>query len=426
MTGQAVNIEELQKQIKDQLSEMQNVMDERVKALETKGADIDELKSTQKSMAEDLDNKISALEKVTAQMSQAKEVSAEDTAYVENFNKALSAMDRKLGRAKREVSVEDIKAYNKNLHKYITRGESALSDEERKSINTMNDTEGGYLVVPQLDPTILAKKFDGNGLLEVCGKKTTAGLYEEIIDWADYDDAYFKKEMPEDATLADGEDFAKIQFSNDVVKYGKKFSRIALEDSMVNIEADVVAKMRAGMNRKLGALVVSGQGGAQPRGLLTYPAGTQFGQIEQVTYGTAGTLKFADVISTLPAKLKDGYHANAKFIMRRASFFGLLAEADTQGKLQISDFVNLFSAQGLTLNILGYPVKFDCNMPAVASNALAVAFGDFDEAYLLTSTPTIGIVRNETHPDYVQLWLRERHDGKVRNFEAVKLLKIHS
>lgn len=424
MTGQAVNIEELQKQIKDQISEMQNVMDERVKALETKGADIDELKTQQKSMAEELDVKISALEKVTAQMAQAKEVSAEDVSYVENFNKALGAMNRKLGREVKTVSVEDIKAYNENLYKYITRGEKTLTDEERKSINTMNDTEGGYLVVPQLDPTILAKKFDRNGLLEVCGKKTTSGLYEEIIDWADYDKSYFKKEMPEDATLADGEDFAKIQFSNDTIKYGKKFSRIALEDSMINVEADVVAKMRAGMNRKIGELVVKGQGGAQPRGLLTYPAGTAFGQIEQVTSNKAGELIFKDVISTLPATLKDGYHANAKFLMRRATFFGLLGEADEVGKLQITDMVNLFSAQGLSLNILGYEVKFDCNMPAVASNALAVAFGDFEDAYLLTSTPTIGIVRNDTHPDYVQLWLRERHDGKVRNFEAVKLLKI--
>lgn len=419
-----INVEQLQKQITDKISEMQNVMDERVKALETKGADIEELKKEQKSMAEDLDVKISALEKLTAQMAQAKEVTAEDVSYVEQFNKALGAMNRKLGREVKTVTVEDIKQYNENLYKYITRGEKTMSDEERKSINTMNDTEGGYLVVPQVDPTVLAKKFDRNGLLEVCGKRTTAGLYEEIVDWADYDESYFSKEMPEDATLADGEDFAKIQFSNDVIKYGKKFSRIALEDSMINVEADVVNKMRAGMNRKVGGLIVKGNGGAQPRGLLTYPNGTAFGQIERVDSNEQGKLIFKDVISTLPAKLKDGYHENARYIMRRATFFGLLGEADLEGRLQIADMVNLFSAQGLSLNILGYGVNFDCNMPAVASNALPVAFGDFEEAYLLTSTPTIGIVRNDTHPDYVQLWLRERHDGKVRNFEAVKLLQI--
>ena len=110
--------------------------------------------------------------------------------------------------------------------------------------------------------------------------------------------------------------------------------------------------------------------------------------------------------------------------MQRASFFTLLGEADLQGRLQIENMVNLFSAQGLSFNILGYPVKFDCDMPSIASNALAVAFGDFEEGYILTTTPTVGIVRNETHPDYIQLWQRERHDGKVVNFEAIKLLKI--
>lgn len=335
-------------------------------------------------------------------------------------------MNKKLGREAREVSAEEIKTYNSNLHKYITRGERALSNEEMKSINTMNDAEGGYLVVPQLDPTLINKKFDGHGLLESCAKRTTSGLYEVIVDWADYDKAYFSKEMPEDATLADGEDFAKIKFSNDVIKYGKKFSRIALEDSLLNVESDVVGKMRAGMSRKLGELVVKGLGGANPRGLLTYENGTKFGQIEQVQSAVSGQLTFKDVISTLPAKLKDGYHAGAKFIMSRASFFGLLAEADNDGRLQIADMVNFFSGQGVSMNILGYPVKFDCDMPAVASGSLAVAFGDFEEAYLLTSTPTVGIVRNETHPDYVQLWERERHDGKVVNFEAVKLLKIRA
>ncbi len=422
--AELVIIEQLQEQIKNQMSEIQNVMDERGKSLEKTGNDIQELAKKQAEMVEDFSTKISALEKVTAQMAVAKETSAEDEQYAEKFNKVLGAMNRKLGRETKTVTGEEIKRYNENLYKYITRGEKALNDEERKSINTMNDTEGGYLVVPQVDPTLVNKRFDGHGLLDNCGRRTTSGIYEIIVDWADYDDSYFSKEMPEDATLGDGEDFAKITFNNDVIKYGKKFSRISLEDSLINIEADVLAKMRAGMSRKIGKLLVSGLGGATPRGLLTYPSGTSFGQIQQITSNTSGKLVFKDVISTLPASLKDDYHANAKFIMQRASFFTLLGEADQQGRLQIENMVNLFSAQGLSFNIIGYPVAFDCDMPAIASNALAVAFGDFEEAYVLTTTPTVGIVRNETHPDYIQLWQRERHDGKVVNFEAVKLLKI--
>ena len=419
-----LNIELLQKEIKDQMTEIQNVIDERGKSLEKTGTDIAELANKQKEMVEDFSTKISALEKVTAQMAVAKETSTIDEKYVEKFNKALGAMNRKLGREVKTVTAEEIKAYNENLYKYITRGEKALTEEERKSINTLNDTEGGYLVVPQVDPVLVNKRFDGHGLLDSCGRRTTSGIYEVIVDWADYDESYFSKEMPESATLGDGEDFARITFNNDVIKYGKKFSRVALEDSLINIEADVLGKMRAGMSRKVGKLVVQGGGGADPRGLLTYANGTTFGKIEQITSAETGKLVFKDVISTLPGKLKDDYHANAKFIMQRASFFELLGEADLQGRLQIENMVNMFSGQGLSFNILGYPVRFDCDMPAIASNALAVAFGDFEEAYILTTTPTVGIVRNETHPDYIQLWQRERHDGKVVNFEAVKLLKI--
>lgn len=419
-----LNIEQLQNDIKNQMTEIQNVIDERGKSLEKAGTDIQELATKQKEMVEDFSNKISALEKVTAQMAVAKETSTIDEKYVEKFNKALGAMNRKLGREVKTVTAEEIKAYNENLYKYITRGEKALTEEERKSINTLNDTEGGYLVVPQVDPVLVNKRFDGHGLLDSCGRRTTSGIYEVIVDWADYDESYFSKEMPESATLGDGEDFARITFNNDVIKYGKKFSRVALEDSLINIEADVLGKMRAGMSRKVGKLVVQGGGGSDPRGLLTYANGTTFGKIEQITSAETGKLVFKDVISTLPGKLKDDYHANAKFIMQRASFFELLGEADLQGRLQIENMVNMFSGQGLSFNILGYPVRFDCDMPAIASNALAVAFGDFEEAYILTTTPTVGIVRNETHPDYIQLWQRERHDGKVVNFEAVKLLKI--
>ena len=335
------------------------------------------------------------------------------------------AQKKACGKEFKELSGEEIKAYNKAVYKYITMGMNALDTEEVKTINTASDAQGGYLVVPEVNTTLINKKFDNYGLYEAVGKRNTAGNYETIVDFADYDESYFTKEMVEDATLSDGEDYARISFKNDIIKYGKKFSRTALEDTFTNVETDVLAKMRAGMTRTIGELLTKGKGGAYPRGILTYPNGTKFGQIEQIESNASGKLVFKDVISTVPAKLKDVYHANASYIMKRQTFFGLLAEVDQNGKLLISDMINLFSAQGLLMNILGYPVKFDAGMPDVASGALAVAFGDFANAYLLTTTPTLGIVRDDvTNPDFVKVWQRERHDGKVVEFEGIKLLKI--
>lgn len=420
-----INVKELVTEVKTAISDLQAVNDERAEQLNKTGNDIAELQAKQKELAEDLDRKVGALEKVTATLSQVREVKAEDKEYIENFNKSLQAMKQGQGRTFKEMSAEEIKAYNNALFKYITMGEKSLDMEELKTINTANDAQGGYLVVPEVAPTLINKKFDNYGLLEICGKRPTAGNYEVIVDFADYDDSYFTKEMIEDASLGDGEDYARISFKNDIVKYGKKFSRTALEDTFTNVETDVLAKMKAGMTRTLGKLLTTGQGGALPRGILTYNAGTQFGQIERIESTETGKVIFADVISKMPASLKDAYHAGAKYVMRRQTFFGLLAEADQSGKLQISDMVNLFSAQGLSFNILGYEVKFDAGMPLVASDALPIAFGDFANGYLLTTTPTQGIVRDDvTNPDFIKIWQRERHDGKVVDFEAIKLLQI--
>ena len=420
-----INVKELVTEVKTAISDLQAVNDERAEQLNKTGNDIAELQAKQKELAEDLDRKVGALEKVTATLSQVREVKAEDKEYVENFNKSLQAMKQGQGRPFNAMSAEEIKAYNNALFKYVTMGEKALDMDELKTINTANDAQGGYLVVPEVAPTLINKKFDNYGLLEICGKRPTAGNYEVIVDFADYDKSYFTKEMVEDASLGDGEEYARISFKNDIVKYGKKFSRTALEDTFTNVETDVLAKMRAGMTRTIGQLLTTGQGGALPRGILTYKAGTKFGQIERIESTEAGKVIFADVISKMPASLKDAYPAGAKYARRRQTFFGLLAEADQSGKLQISDMVNLFSAQGLSFNILGYEVKFDAGMPLVANGALPIAFGDFANGYLLTTTPTQGIVRDDvTNPDFIKIWQRERHDGKVIDFEAIKLLEI--
>lgn len=420
-----VNVTQVVTEVKDAISNLQAVSDERAKEIAKTGSDIAELATKQKEMADELDKKISNLEKVTAQMSALQQQSSDDQEYVDKFNKALEAHRRSAGKDFKAMSGEEIKAYNKALFKYITMGEKSLEFEEVKTINTASDAQGGYLVVPEVNQTLINKKFDNYGLYEICGKRNTAGNYEAIVDFADYDKSYFTKEMIEDATLGDDESYARISFKNDVIKYGKKFSRTALEDTFLNVEADVLGKMRAGMTRTLGEYLTTGKGGAVPRGILTYENGTKFGQIEQVESVEAGKLTFKDVISKMPASLKDAYHANASYVMRRKTFFDLLAEADQDGKLQIADMVNLFSAQGLSLNILGYQVKFDAGMPVVASGSLPVAFGDFANAYLLTTTPTLGIVRDDvTNPDFVKIWQRERHDGKVVEFEGIKLLKI--
>ena len=62
----------------------------------------------------------------------------------------------------------------------------------------------------------------------------------------------------------------------------------------------------------------------------------------------------------------------------------------------------------------------------MAANAFPLAFGDFREGYLIVDlVNSMRITRDEiTTPGYVKFYVRKRVGGKVKNSEAIKLLKI--
>ena len=64
-------------------------------------------------------------------------------------------------------------------------------------------------------------------------------------------------------------------------------------------------------------------------------------------------------------------------------------------------------------------------MPAVAASAFPLAFGDFKEGYLIADRVGMRMTRDEiTAPGFVKFYVRKRVGGKLRNTQAIKLLKI--
>ena len=74
---------------------------------------------------------------------------------------------------------------------------------------------------------------------------------------------------------------------------------------------------------------------------------------------------------------------------------------------------------------MGYAITEAEDMPAVAANAFPLAFGDFKEGYLIADRVGMRITRDEiTTPGFVKFYVRKRVGGKIRNSQAIKLLKI--
>jgi HK97 family phage major capsid protein len=72
-----------------------------------------------------------------------------------------------------------------------------------------------------------------------------------------------------------------------------------------------------------------------------------------------------------------------------------------------------------------YAINREEDMPVVATNALAVAFGDFKSGYQIVDRLGITLLRdNLTAKPYVKFYNRRRVGADVINFEAFKLLKV--
>ena len=74
---------------------------------------------------------------------------------------------------------------------------------------------------------------------------------------------------------------------------------------------------------------------------------------------------------------------------------------------------------------MNYPVAESEDMPSVASNAYAVAFGDFNRGYLVVDRTGIRVLRDPySAKPYVLFYTTKRVGGGVQDFDAIKLLKF--
>ena len=100
--------------------------------------------------------------------------------------------------------------------------------------------------------------------------------------------------------------------------------------------------------------------------------------------------------------LKPQYWAGAKWVMNRSTMQTIATFKDSGGRYVL----NPVTAPGAPPNLLGYDVVIAEDMPAVAANTFAIAFGDWRRAYTvadrkgmtiivdrLTNKPYVGITR---------------------------------
>jgi HK97 family phage major capsid protein len=201
-----------------------------------------------------------------------------------------------------------------------------------------------------------------------------------------------------------------------------------LEDSAVDLDQWIGSEVEAAFAEQEGEAFVSGDGAARPRGFLDYPkvaeTGWSWGNLGYVVTGAAGALPASDpsdVLIDLVYALKAGYRQNAVWVMNRKT------QAEIR-KLKDADGNYLWqppAGPGQRAMLMGFGLVEAEDMPDIAGDATAIAFGDFARGYLVVDRTGVRVLRDPyTAKPYVLFYVTKRVGGGIQDFDAIKLLKF--
>lgn len=320
-----------------------------------------------------------------------------------------------------EIQWDAYRDYRKAFPSFLRKDERILGEAFFKSLYSGSDPDGGYLVTPEMSARILAKIYETSPVRRLASVQTISGT--ELEFRVDHDEVDFEwvgeTDLP---TASKTPQLGKKRIVAHTAASRPKATQQLLEDANVDVEAWLAGKVADKFGRGENAAFINGTGRGQPRGLLTYPAGTSGEAIEQVNTGSSSGFTFTGVINAIYS-LKEGYHSRAAWMMQRLSIAKVMLVQDGDNTYLFKN-VMMPGQRGLESTLCGYPLHMAADFPAVASNALCAAFGDFAAGYQIVDRLGITTQRDPfTQKPFIEFYTRRRVGGDVVNFESFKILK---
>lgn len=358
--------------------------------------------------------------------------SDEFVAEVKGFNQMLRAEYQSKGRmAPMEFDGEVYANYKSGFFKLMagTTADS-LSSDERKALSAGSDPDGGYLLPESTVARTVAKIFEQSTMRQLATVQTiSTDKIEGLVDNNEADAGWVSE-------LGARSDTSTPQLGQyEIQAYEMyampKISQKLIDDASMDVEGWLSMKVADKFARVEGAGFTTGNGTGKPRGLFSYTTAATgddtraWGQFEHVKTGTNGAFNATtkgDVLFDLVGAFKDSYLQRAQWLMRREARTAIRKLKGATSDLYLWE-PSLQAGQPDRL--LGYPVRIDQYVPALATDSLSVALGDFKEAYTIVDRIGIRTLRDPyTAKPYVVFYSTKRTGGGAVNFEAVKFLKF--
>jgi len=342
----------------------------------------------------------------------------------------VNMLDRKTlmaGRPALARAAETEAPHQKAFEAYVRSGDDdglrGLS-LEGKALSTAVAGDGGYLVDPQtsqLVQSVLRSTASIRAIANVVNVEATS--YDVLIDTTDIGAGWASQTGTTAETGTPTID--RIVIALHELSALPKASQRLLDDAAFDIEGWLAGRIADKFARAEAAAFINGDGVDKPKGFLTHPAVVNtawvWDSLGYVPTGAAGAFSGPDALVDLVYALGAQYRANGSFVMNSKTAGVIRKMKDVDGRFLWSD--GLAAAEPARL--LGYRVLIAEDMPNIAADAFAVAFGDFNSGYTIAERPDLRILRDPfSAKPHVLFYATKRVGGDVSDFAAIKLLKF--
>ena len=325
-----------------------------------------------------------------------------------------------------EAGIPHQKAFAAYLRTGEDDGLRGLTVEE-KALSTAVAGDGGYLVDPRTAETVKSVLRSAASIRQIANVVAVqATSFDVLIDSTEVGAGWATETAS--ASETGTPTIERISIPLHELSALPKASQRILDDSAFDIEGWLAGRIADKFAQSEAAAFISGDGIDKPTGFLTHPKAANdiwtWGTLGYVATGAAGDFDAAgpaDAIVDLVYALGARYRANGAFVMNSKTAGAVRKIKDADGRFLWSDGL----AAGEPARLLGYPVLIAEDMPDIATDSYAIAFGDFGAGYTIAERPDLRILRDPfSAKPHVLFYATKRVGGDVSDFSAIKLLKF--
>lgn len=344
---------------------------------------------------------------------------------LDNLKASLEEEIKSLKRPGGGTNTKTATEHKSAFMQFVRKGkEDGLRELEQKALNTGTDADGGYAVPEELDRTLLDILKD-EVIMRQESTVITVGTsdYKKLVNLHGAGSGWVGEQAERPVTGTPRLEQI-IPFMGEI--YGNpQATQTMLDDAFFNVETWINDSLSMEFSEQEEIAFTNGSGVLKPKGFLAYVSTDEkdsvraFGKLQHLLSGAVSGVT-ADSIIQMIYTLRKVHRKGAKFMMNNNSLFKIRILKDERG--------DYLWRPGLELDqpsmLAGYGIAENEQMPDIAADAKAIAFGNFKRGYTIVDRIGTRILRDPyTNKPFVGFYTTKRTGGMLADSQAIKLIR---